>query len=265
MNPITKAMDEIQFSIPREILNQTFITQDLQFCQNIVSLETRIREQVLDPRVLIDIDIKGGTEAFLPLEPPVQSEQPDPYTVIYHIPDEVVQNRPIVQVYSVHFAILGYQNAGMALQYGESTMTSETRRVLDSAMRVPPALTSYLNLIAHNTIMARYVYLPYRTAFMRVRLGNDNALSQIRPQAYHDFAQLCVLAVKAYIYNKMIVVMDQGQLSGGQMLGAFKEIVMNYADAEQMYREALRRWSKIAVLNDPEAHRRHIRTVTGSP
>jgi len=59
--------------------------------------------------------------------------------------------------------------------------------------------------------------------------------------------------------------MDQGQLSGGQMLGAFKEIVMNYADAEQMYREALRRWSKIAVLNDPEAHRRHIRTIVGNP
>lgn len=265
MNPITKALDEIQFTIPREILNQVFITQDLQFCSNMVSLETRIREQVIDPRVLIDIDLHGGTEAFLPLEDHVQANYADPYTVIYHIPDEVTQNRPIVQVYSVHFAILGYQNAGMALHYTESPMAAETRRVLDSARRVPPAMTSYLNLIAHNTVMARYVYLPYKTAFMRVRLGNDNALSHIRPQTFPAFSELCVLATKAHIYNTMIVKIDMGQLHGGQVLGAFKEIVMNYADANQMYQEALRKWRKIAVLNDPEAHRRHIRTVTGSP
>jgi len=168
-------------------------------------------------------------------------------------------------VYSVHFAALGYQNAGMALHYTESPMASETRRVLDSAMRVPPAMTSYLNLIAHNTVMARFVYLPYVTAFMRVRLGNDDALSFIRPPAIPEFAKLCVLATKAYIYNKMIVPMDQGQLSGGQMLGVFRETIMNYADSDQMYQEGLRRWGKISVLNDPEARRRHIRTIVGGP
>lgn len=265
MNPITKALDEILFSIPHEILREVFITRDLAFCGNMVSLETRIREQVLDPRVLTDLDLYGGTEAFLPLELPVRADHADPYTVIYHIPEEVTQNRPIVQVYSVHFAILGYQNAGMALHYTESPMAAETRKVLDSARQTPPAQTSYLNLIAHNTVMARYVYLPYRTAFMRVRLGNDENLSFIRPQAFPDFSQLCVLATKAYIYNYLFVKMDQGQLSGGQVLGAFKEMVMNYADANQMYLDALRRWRKISVMNDPEANRRHLRTIVGLP
>lgn len=266
MNPITKALDEIRFSIPAEILNQVFLNQAMMCGANsgILSLETRIRESVLEPRVFVDIDLHGGTEAFIPLETSVRAEHTDPYTVIYHIPNEVVQNRPIVQVYSVHFAILGYQNAGMALQYTETPLASETRRVLDSAMRVPPAMTSYLNLIAHNTVMARFVYLPYKTAFMRVRLGNDNALSHIRAQAIPDFAKMCVLAVKAYIYNTMMVVMDQGQLSGGQMLGAFKETIMNYADSEVMYHESLKRWGKISILNDAEARRRHIRTVTGT-
>ena len=264
MNPITKALDEIRFSIPAEILNQTFITQALQCGASMVSLETRIRESVLEPRVFVDMDLRGGTEAFIPMENPVRAEQTDPYTVIYHIPNEVVQNRPIVQVYSVHFAVLGYQNAGMALTHSQSPLASETQRVLDSAMRTPPAMTSYLNLIASNTVMARFVYLPYKSAFMRVRLGNDNALSHIRAQAVPDFAKLCVLAVKAYIYNTMMVVIDQGQLSGGQMLGVFKDTVMNYADADQMYQDALRRWGKISILNDPEARRRHIRTVTGT-
>lgn len=261
MNPIRKALDEILFSIPREILEQAFITPAMRQCGEVISLETRIREAVLDPRVLVDLDIRGGTEAFIPLDHPVTVRQSDPYTYVYHVPDEVVQNRPIVQPYSVHFGILGYQNAGMALNYSENVAGAEMRKVLDAAMRTPPAQTSYLNLIAHNTVMVRYIYLPYATAFMRVRLGNDNALSQIRPQSFHEFAQLCILAVKAYIYNTMVIRIDQGQLSGGQMLGAFREKIMEYADADQMYQDALRRWAKISVFNDPEARRRHLRTI----
>lgn len=265
MNPITKALDEIKFRIPKEILEQVFFRPEQRQCGVVLSLDTRIRESILEPRVFEDINIHGGTEAFISMDLPVRTEQADPYTVIYHIPDEVVQNRPIVQVYSVHFAVLGYQNAGMALHYTESPLAAETRKVLDNAMRVPPAATSYLNIIAHNTIMVRYVYLPYRNAFMRVRLGNDNALSHIRPQAYSEFAKLCVLAVKAYIYNTMIVPMDQGQLSGGQMLGVFREKISEYSDADEMYLEALRRFKKISVMNDPEANRRHLRSIVGVP
>lgn len=265
MNPITKALDEIKFSIPAEILNQVFITQEMAECGNIISLDMRIRESVLETRVFVDIDLKGGTESYIPLDYPVSTEYIDPYTVLYQIPDEVTQNRPIVQVYSVHFGVLGYQSTGIALHYSESSMSAEVRRVLDSAMRIPPAVTSYLNLIAHNVVAARFVYLPYKTAFMRVRLGNDNALSQIRATAIPAFAELCVLATKAYIYNKMVIKLGQAYLSGGQELGIFKELIMNWADADELYRERLRRWSKISLLSDAEAHRRHIRSIVGGP
>lgn len=265
MNPITKALDEIRFEIPPQILKAVFVNQDMDACGAVISMEHRIREMVLEPRVFVDIDLMGGTEAFLPLDNPVRAEYHDPYTVIYYIPDEVVQNRPIVQVYSVHFALLGYQNAGMALHYTESPLGAATRQVLDSAMRVPPAQTSYLNIIAHNVVMCRFVYLPYKTAFMRVRLGSDNALSHIRAPAIPSFAELCVLATKAYIYNQMNILVDEAYLSGGRQLGTFRSVIDGYADANEMYKERLKRWSKISVLNDPEASRRHLRSLIGSP
>jgi hypothetical protein len=265
MNPISVALEEIGFRIPQQLLQQTFITQDLRNCLEMVSLETRIKEAVIDTRVMRDINLLGGTEAFIPLSPPVNAHQTDPYTIVYQIPAEVVQNRNIVQVYSVHFAMIGYQNAGMAMSYTETPLASATRSVLDSAMQTPPAATSYLNLIAPNTVMARFVYAPYPQAFMRVRLGSDASLSHIRPQMYPTFSDLCVLAVKAYIYNKMVIVVDEGQLHGGQMLGTFREIMMNYADSDELYRETLKKWRKQSVLNDPEANRRHIRTIVGRP
>jgi hypothetical protein len=262
MNPISKAMDEIRFSIPAQILNQVFITNEMLNCGAAISIETRIREQVLDKRVLVDMDIMGGTETYISMDAPVRCEYIDPYTVIYYIPEECTQNRPIVQVYSLHFGLMGYQNAGAALSYTESPLGSEMRKVLDSAMRTPPALTSYINLIAHNVIMVRYVYLPYPNAFLRCRLGNDEALSFIRMESMPLFAELCTTAVKAYIYNNMVITMDEAYLSGGQNLGAFRDKIMEYSEADQAYRDLLKRWQKqMSCFNDAESRRRHIRTI----
>jgi len=263
MNPLTKAIDEIRYNIPKEVLNQAFITQDMTTCGALISLETRIREAVLEPRVLVDMDLIGGTETFIDLRAPVRSEYIDPFTVIYYIPDEMTQNRAIVQAYSIHFGILGYTNAAHAMSYADSTLGSEMRKVLDSAMKVPPAATSYLNLIAHNTIMCRFAYMPYSAAFMRCRLGNDEQLSNIRPTIIPEFAKLCVLAVKAYIYNTTTIPMGQAYLSGGQALGVFQDIVMGFSDAEQMYQDQLKKWKKLMVYADPEAKRRYLRTIVG--
>jgi hypothetical protein len=264
MNPISKAMDEIIWEIPPQILQQVFVTQEMATCGELISMETRIREAVINPRVLVDIDLYGMTEDFIPLDLPVQTRYIDPYTVVYQIPDEMTQNRPITQAYSIHFGIVGYQAGGQALNYTESSMGSEARKVLDAAKRTPPAQTSYINLIAHNTIMTRFVYLPYAAAYLRCRLGNDEALSTIRYTAIPDFAALCVLAVKAYIYNTMRIPMDQAFLSGGQQLGSFSGAVLEWADCAQLYKDALKRWKKISIFNDPEARRRHLRSITGA-
>jgi hypothetical protein len=265
MSPIQKATDEIRFRIPREILEETFIRREPNLPQNLVSIDTRIREAILEPRVFTDIDITGGTDAYFPLQNGVNVDPKDPFTVIYTIPDELTQGRPIVQVYGIHFGILGYQNAGLFTHHAQSSLSGNLQRVLDSAQQSTPIRTSYLNIIAHNTIMARYVHAPNVSSYIHVRLGNDDALSHIRHQAYHAFANLCVLATKAYVYNKLRIQIDEGFLSGGQTLGSFLDTVMGYADADEMYRDELNRFKKISILNDPERRRSWARTIVGSP
>lgn len=256
MNPINKALDEIRFRIPKQILETTFFRHAPLNCSNRLSLDAIIRSTVLEPRVMVDIDIRGGTEAYISMQSPVVAERVDPFTYIYNIPDELIHNRPIAQVYSVHFGYLGYQGVHQSIISDNSIMSSATRRVFDSAAKTPPAMTSYLNLIAPNTVMVRYITHPSTVAYLHLRLGNDNALSHLRPQSYHDFADLCVLAVKAYIYNHMLIIIDEAQIQGGQQLGVFRDKVSEYADAEELYREKLDRWTKISIMNDPEASRR---------
>jgi hypothetical protein len=265
MNPLVKALDDIEFEIPPEILKAFFTQADFYMCSSPVSMRTRLQEAIIDAKVLVDMDIVGGTEAYIPLDGQVTSEYIDQYTVMYHIPEELTQNRPIRQIYSVHFGILGYSVASGVMRYPESAMGGEMRKVLDSALRTPPAATSYINLINHNTFIVKYTYLPYTAAFLRCRLGNDEALTFIRPQAILDFAELCVLATKAYIFNTYRVKIGQAFLSGGQELGVFGDAVNEWSSALEDYKLALKKWKNVAQnFNDPESRRRTLRTMVGA-
>ncbi|MOA51142.1 hypothetical protein D3C78_1742520 [compost metagenome] len=73
-----------------------------------------------------------------------------------------------------------------------------------------------------------------------------------------------VLATKAYIFTNIALPMDQAELSGGMALGRFKEIVDGYADAYEQYEQYFEEtWRKVAIFNDPEANKRHLKLLTG--
>lgn len=271
MNAIQYAINYIQRGrIPKEILREVFVNRavsdgTMSNCGANVSMEHRIKEEIIIGRIMPDLDIIGGATTFIPLDYPVRAEYVDPYTTIYYIPDSHTQNRPIVQLFDIHYGVLGYQNAGYAMQYNESAMSSEIRKVLDSAKRVPVAQTSYLGLINHNTVMVRFIFNPSATAYLSCRLGNDDELLNLRPTSFPMFAKLVEHAVKAHCFNELNIQMGEAQLSGGQQLGVFSDMVRNYENANELYDELLNPMQKILRnFNDPEGRRRHLRTVTGS-
>lgn len=132
-------------------------------------------------------------------------------------------------------------------------------RIGNAAASTGVLSNAHLEIVAYNTIL---VYAHYRTLAnfgVRVVVENDSNLNNLQPRSYKNFSRLCVLGVKAYLYNKLIIAINSGYLSGGQELGMFKSILENYASAEEEYATYLREvWASVAFMNDNTRHSRYL-------
>jgi hypothetical protein len=113
-------------------------------------------------------------------------------------------------------------------------------------------LSSDLEVIGENTVYVHENLPNISTLLMEVMLENDRNMNNINPRSYIPFSRLCELAVKAYIYNTLIVSLDKGYIHTGHDLGMVKQIITSYEGANLEYEEYLtNEWAKIAYMNDP--------------
>lgn len=263
MNPITYSLQQLRFAIPREILEKVFISNMNHRLIQPTSLDTRIRQEVIEQRVLVDCNLAGGTETHIPLST-LPKEFIDSYTAIYRIPKNMTQGRTITRALSVSYgegAIMGVVN--VAPTQGNAYLDAASG-VLAASLPIPIVSTAQCQLIGENVVMiADNMALPVNI-FLRCWLENDENFNHIQPTSYKAFSKLIELAVKAYIYINAQIPMDRAFIHAGSELGRFKEIVDGYSDANEQYETHFNEvWRKTAYLNDYNAHRRHCQRILG--
>lgn len=263
MGAIQKAIQEVKFAIPEEILNEIFLKREFGRTPLPVSLDTMIREKVIDARVMVDCNLLGGTQVELPLHG-VTPEQVDTYKTIYRIPMSVTQNRVISKVLSLTISQSTMMNSAYMGVEGYSQILEAAKGLMAAQSGIPIVSTASIRLIAENVVLVSdYLSLP-RTAYLRCFLENDNEYSQLNAMTYPHFCHLVELAVKAYIYNRGRIAVGMGQLVGGMELGVFRETIDSYADANQMYKDFIKEvWTKVMVMDDPKSKERMLRMMVG--
>lgn len=276
MNPIKKALSEVQYRIPKQLLEAVFVNGASSWRGvKTLTLEDQILSLVVRPRVMVDCNLVGGTEAMIDLSGLAQ-EQPETWMTVIHVPKNRTGGRSINSVLSVCLyntnVVAGYASVGVAgagnvgvssngyTSQDGSAMTSALSGAVGALDKAPLVATSRVSLIAENTILIRDGLLLPPNAYLRCILANDENMSHLQLRSYSYFAKLVEYAVKAYIYNELIITVDEAQLRYGQAVGAFKDIFSSYADAEQNYQDYLKQtWEKVAMMNDPEAYYRYLR------
>lgn len=266
MNPIVKALDEIKYRIPIQILQLAFQRDEWNYYNPNLSMDEQIRLKVINPRILFDLDMVGGEQVTIPLDG-LQPLSADSGFIVYQIPSERTYNRTIVSVLSIGYlsnnALPGWGCAGGASSFlsgmSANPLINSTQRIADSMSVLPPVSNATAEIIGHNTIIIRDTRIT-GSYYVRCILSHEENLNTIKLRSFPNLSKLCELAVKSYIYNKLIVRIDQAFLQGGQELGRVKEIIDSYSDSEELYQTYLREtMAKVSVMNDNISYERLIR------
>lgn len=266
MNPVQKAIADAKFRIPMDILNAAFIRREFGARTLPINIDAIIRDRVIEARVKPDCDLVGGIEVSIPLTNAAK-EYIDPYNVVYRVSKTMTQNRVISRVLSITMGNEGTMGGmpgthmGVA---GYSHVLDAAAGVMASHMPLPVVSSANIRLIAENTILVTDSPALPTTVHLLCYLENDADFSQLRSTTYHKFSRLVELAIKAYIHTELVIPIGQGQLHGGMELGAFKEIIDSYADANELYSTYLQdEWRRISILDDAKSRERHLRMITG--
>lgn len=264
MQLFSKCLDDLKFKIPRPILEAVFIRRNFNWRDTHNNIDALIMSAVIRPRIFVDCNLVGGTEATIDLSN-VPRERISDYQTVYHIPKIKTQNRSIMSVLNVTYGDPSrISNYGLGATIGNSTMLRAAQGVMNAMGSIPVTSSANAQIIAENTVLVRDTVLLPANMYLRCILANDENFSHIQPKSYRYFSKLVEYAVKAYIYNEYVVYMDSGELEGGQNLGIFKEIISGYADANELYEDYLNNViQKVSFMNDRESYTRLLKLIIG--
>lgn len=272
MNPIQKAIADISFTIPREVLEIIFSNQYRAYGYATNPMD-EVRDKVIYGRVIQDCNLVGGTQVrvYLGQLTPTYTEN---RSLLYRVPKSLTQNRSIVSILAVEYGVMtnDAQNSSSLIgPFASSQMSTPATPIMDATMglylrSVAPTLiqTTNVHIRGENIIEITDTITQPVACVLRCMVENDAEMSNLKPRAILAFTKLCVLAVQAHIYNNRIKI-GQGALSGGQELSIVRDIVDSYSDANEMYNTYLSEtWSKVAIFSDPISDMNRVRRIVGS-
>jgi hypothetical protein len=160
---------------------------------------------------------------------------------IYVIPPEARENRAITVVLDLanvnSMAFGDIRTGGMFMS---RTVENRASELLSSFTRKPVCLAPTPILINGEAGIIR-VHPPmalHNDWVLSCMLAYDKDFTNMSTNMIQPLQKLVLYATQAYIYNKLIVRMNQGYLQGGLQLDAIREIVVSYAEANEKFEEA---------------------------
>jgi hypothetical protein len=285
MSAINYAISKIRMAVPAQLLEKVLALQNTTFFDP-RTLNEKIRYEIIQKIVMPDINVIGGETVLLPLDMGEKTLIADGEMSVFYF-DKDLAGREITSVLSFT------TNMGLYGQMGGSTSTTSVAPLqadavqssrkscpgkqgitgdahmdgeiqkrmeqlieVDSTMRDP--YNTSVTLVGKNTILLRYSFRLTTGAF-KVQMSNDPELNNISNRSWLHFAQLCILAVKSYIYTQLIITIGEAQIYEGTQLGPFADYVQNLASAEEEYIEYLQTiWSRTSKMNDTAQYTKFI-------
>lgn len=261
MNVITKALSEVGYAIPLEIIQLAF-RENTPRLNKTISLDEMIMNKVIRPRVLTDCNLVGGIQAIIKLDR-CTIEYGINNEAIVTIPKTLTNNKKLLSVLGLVSNIT--QNVGGAVNASSGAYMSAASNVVNALNDLNLIQTSRVELIGDNKVLIEEYSMQFVNGAIRCMVENSSNLTNISPRSIPKFTKMVTYAVKAYIYNIMRVRMGKGYIYNGHELGVIKDIIDEYSDSNELYMEYLEKtWKEVAFMNDSMSYDRFIKGMFGS-
>lgn len=265
MDPINKALEEVENQIPPQVLRYAFIGADSAYRRIPVNLQSLIRDKVIGHRVIKDCNINGGVRDYIKLTGLPFRQTNEGYR-IYHIPKALTQGRTIINPLSVgnsHYITTISDFGSLGLSDSIGGLASLNSQILDANIMAAPFHTTDVRCVGENLVLVEDIWHSLGPdAYLLAVFSNDEFMSNLPARSWSVFEDLVVLATKAWIYNNCNIAIDSGVIEMGMEIGRFREVVDSYSDANQLYREMMDdKWQKASIFADKTAKKRMVRRL----
>lgn len=275
MSPIQYALSEINNVIPKELLKRAFSPPSRfdAFTRGRTPnmIEDRIRSEVIDNRIRNLINLKGSQEIQISLAGLEIITDNNGLGWYCHIPKTLTQGRRIVSVRSIYMGpqILGMgisnmHNFGPVVGRCKDDMYLQMgRELMDNNAPMNLTHTNAVYLIEENTIYCEDRMI-HGGLYLRCNVEADEEFGFLTGAYLRPFAELCVLATKAYIYKTLDITMDKGAIESGAEVGKIREWLDKYSDAEEQLQEYIQTtWLKVQGMADKVKRYNYLHMITG--
>ncbi len=249
INILTKKLFPV---IPSEILHLAFEPD-----KAMKSLDAVIREKVIIDMVLMNINLYAGRLKKLTVyehyrkeisETEAYNPTPGDFSV-YQIPMEMTENKQIVSVIDIaypHTLALSTSYPHQNVE-GRSVLNGATE-ALGSFTNSPITITPVPVLCNNNIIRYEPPLMLHVDMILTCLLEYSETMDDMASNQIEPLFKCTLYATQMYIYNKLIIQLNQGYLAGGLQLEAVKNIVDTYSDAHEKFDEAIKIFRGSATL-----------------
>lgn len=263
----TNALRNVYNNIPLPLLEAAFRPRDYQ-----VSIDQRIKEVIVLGRVLPDFNVNAGKIKRIPLSAcQIENIKPDPDFgsilsptpgTLYRVPSHARENRDIVGVIDISYIYdyAGINDTPFGFGVNGNTVRSLATAMLNSHTGRNACLTPTPILLNNNMILITPTNSFLTDWALVCRLGYDEEFTNLSNSSILQLGKIILTATKGYIWLNLSIRIDQAELSGGQELGQFKNIVDSYKDELDKYNDELSKLNASALF-DLEVNRWLLRAM----
>ena len=248
INPVEKAMNDIRAHIPQEVLQLAFGQPDQQQAFGQISLQDTIVKTIIQDRVKTDCDLMGGKSVQITLD--FDWWEPTNHNLsawnsgagrfgVYRIPPEARGHSDITEVFHCQFPMPFGQSMATGFDTGGGDLCTVNKNLLNSHTGHGQAAAPVPELLQGNMVRLHPGGMTHLNWVLACRVAYDENFTNMNGSAISSFAELCMIATKMYCYNKLIVPVDRGFIQGGAELTSIRNLIEQWSDLGQEYREKL--------------------------